>query len=121
MLKTWGTVFSTALATKLIIKTSEGRLRSIAGRIDATAGSATYYIQLWDLTDVPADATATTPALGALMAPYKIVHVSGTDDKFSLDFAEGILGKTGLVVGLSSTEFTKTATGAFLSATAEMS
>ncbi len=115
----WSVVFSTGLAAKLIIKATAGNLRSISGRIDSTHATASYYLQLWNLADVPADATATSVAAGALMAPFKIQHVTGTDSRFVLDFAEGIYGSTGLVIGLSTTEFTKTASGSFLSATAE--
>jgi hypothetical protein len=117
----WSTKFTEALAAKLVISATPATLRSFAGRIDATATSATYYIQLWNLVDVPANATAVTAANGALMAPFKVAHVSGTDDQLVFDFGDaGIAGSAGLVVGLSTTEFTKTAAGAFLSLTAEL-
>jgi hypothetical protein len=117
----WLTNFTTALAAKLIITTTDlSTLRSVSGRIDSTAPTATYYVQLWGLNDVPADATAVTLANGALIAPLKVPHVSGTDDQIVLDFADGgVQGALGLVVGLSTTEFTKTAAGAYLSLTAE--
>jgi len=117
----WLTEFTTALAAKLIITAGDlATFRSASGRIDATAPTATYYVQLWGLGDVPADTTAVTKANGALIAPQKVVHVSGTDDQIVLDCGEGgIQGATGLVIGLSTTEFTKTAAGAYLSLTAE--
>lgn len=68
---TWSPIFSTALAAKLIIKASAGTIRMIDGRIDATATTGTYYVQVWNLTDVPADATAIS-AGNSLRAPLKI-------------------------------------------------
>lgn len=115
----WSVAFSTALAAKLIVKATAGRLKSASGRIDSTAPSGTYYVQVWNAVDVPADATVVGSS-NSLMAPQKIVHVLGSDDAFEVDF--GDLGKsagTGITFGLSSTEFTKTASGAYLSMTAE--
>jgi hypothetical protein len=115
----WSVIFSTALAAKLIIKASAGKIRHIEGRIDSTASTATYYVQLWNLTDVPGDATAVS-STNARMAPFKIQHTSGTDDYFEIDFSDpGVAADTGLTLGLSTTEFTKTAAGSFLSATVE--
>jgi len=113
----WRVSFSTALAAKLIVKATPGRIRSASGRVDATAPTGTYYIHLWDAADVPADATAVTAA-NSLMAPQKIVHTSGTDDTFSFDLAQKV-ASSGITFGLSTTEFTKTAAGAYLSLTAE--
>ncbi len=79
-----------------------------------SAGSATYYVQLIDAASVPADGAVTL-----LMAPLKIVHTTGTDSAFDIDLLHaGINGATGLVWCISSTEFTKTITGAVASTTA---
>jgi hypothetical protein len=117
----WSTAFMTALAAKFIIKTGAGTLRSITGRIDGTAPTGTYYLQLWNLADVPADATTVTAGHGSLIAPIKIVHNNTVDSPFVFDFPEGVPFTAGAVLGLSTTEFTKTAGGAYLSATAGVS
>lgn len=113
----WSLIFSLALAAKLIVKATPGTLRALSGRVDSTAPSATYYLQLWNLADVPADATAIT-LLNSLMSPVKVQHTLGLDDRFAFDFTEGgAPASAGVVLGLSTTEFTKTAAGAYLSAT----
>ena len=120
----WSSIFTTALASKLIVvapslTTERPTIRSFSGRIDATAPTATYYVQLWRSPDVPAVATPVN-ATTAAMAPYKVVHVNGTDDQIVFDFGEaGIFAPLGFTVGLSTTEFTQTAAGAYLSLTAE--
>lgn len=114
----WSNIFTTALAVKLIIKATSGVIRSISGRLDATAATASYYLQLWNAADVPADATAISGS-NSLMAPYKIAHVNGTDNWWSLDFTQnGAYGGTGIVLGLSTTEFTKTASTALMTLSA---
>lgn len=114
----WSELHTTALAAKLIIKATAGVIRSISGRLDTSAGTAAYYLQLWNLADVPADATAVTTT-NSLMAPYKIAHTNGTDNWWSLDFTQnGVYGGTGIVMGLSTTEFTKTASTALLTLSA---
>ena len=53
-----------------------------------------------------------------LMAPVKLVHTTGTDTPILLDFTmNGVYATLGIVFCLSSTEFTKTITAAYLSAT----
>jgi hypothetical protein len=114
--------FSVELASKLVVKPTSGRIHSASGRLDATAASGTYYLHLWDATDVPAEGTIVRDT-NSLMAPQKIVHILGADDEFSFDFGEeeGRPAHNGIAFGLSSTEFLKTASGAYLSITAEYS
>ncbi len=115
----WLSVFSTALGKSLVVKASAGVVRSILARIDSTATTGTYYLQVWNLTAAPADTTAVS-AGNSLMAPFKVQHVSGTDDYIPLDFADGVFGSTGIVLEMSTTEFTATLVGSnWLSATAE--
>lgn len=115
----WSPIFTTALAKSLVIKATNGVIRSITARIDQAATTGDYYLQLWNLAAVPADTTAVTSG-NSLMAPFKVQHVQGTDDYVSLDFADGVFGNAGLVLELSTTEFTATLVGtAWLSATAE--
>jgi hypothetical protein len=115
----WLTIFSTALASKLIVSTVNlSTIRSVSGRLDATAASGTYFLQCWNLDDVPADTTV-VGAGNALMNPLKIVHTLGTDDEINVDFDDGgTEASAGITFGLSTTEFAQTAAGAFLSLTA---
>lgn len=110
----WSVDQSAALEASSIAKASAGVLRSSTGRIDSSAGSATYYVQFLNSATVPADGAVTH-----LRTPIKVVHVTGTDSNWSADFTmNGIYGSAGLVIVLSSTEFTKTITAAYLSMTA---
>jgi hypothetical protein len=112
----WAVGFSTALAASLIIKAAAGVLRSLRVRLDSTAASGTFYIQLFNTTTLPADTTGTG---SMLVAPVKVQFTTGTDQTITLDYTDaGIAFSTGLVVVLSSTEFTKTIAGAFLSMSA---
>jgi hypothetical protein len=112
----WAVGFSTALAASLIIKAASGVLRSLRVRLDSTAASATYYLQLFNSTTLPADSTGTG---SMLVAPVKVQFTTGTDQTVTLDYTDaGIAFSTGLVVVLSSTEFTKTISGAYLSMSA---
>ncbi len=105
---------SAALEASSITKNAPGRLRQIYGRLDSTAPTGTYYFQILNASSVPADG-----AVSQLVTPLKIYHVNGTDTMFNLDFTECcIYASTGLVWCLSSTEFTKTLSGAYVSATA---
>lgn len=116
----WSLVFTTALASKLIARATPGRLRVASGRIDSTAPTAVYYVHCWNLADVPANATAVSSS-NALMAPFKVNHVLGFDDYLTFEFsAPGAAATVGGTFGLSTTEFTQTAAGAFLSLTAEV-
>lgn len=104
---------TSALAASSIVKASVGTLRLFSGRVDSTATTATYYLQFYNSATLPADGT-----VSFLCAPTKIQHVSGTDNPINLDFTSNcIYASTGIVWGLSSTEFTKTITSAFVSAT----
>lgn len=111
----FASVSSSALEASHVIRSTAGKVFKIAGRLDSTAPSATYYVQLFNAASLPADATVTT---ATFPAPIKIVHLSGTDDIFDFDFAPaGLWCSTGCVVVLSSTEFTKTISSAYLSIT----
>ena len=104
----WLLSASTALEASRIIKASAGTLRALTVRLDSTAGSATFYVQLYNSATLPADGAAR-------LAGMKVVHTSGTDDRLVFDFAEhGIRFSAGIVVALSTTPFTKTIAGAFL-------
>ncbi len=105
---------SAALEASSITKNTPGRLREIHGRIDSTAPTGTYYFQILNASSVPADG-----AVSQLVTPQKIDHVEGTDSMFNQSFTEHcIYASIGLVWCLSSTEFTKTLSGAYVSATA---
>lgn len=105
----WSNNFSTVLANSFVVKSTAGTLRNLTMRVDGTLASGTYYVQLWNLAALPANGTVVGSA-NSLDAPVKVVHVLGTDDLVVYDFAElGIPFTAGAVLGLSSTEFTKTA------------
>jgi hypothetical protein len=112
----WLNTFSTALANTFTILPSAGTVRSITVRLDGTAPSATYYLQVWDAAAVPADGTAVS-LTNSLLAPEKLVHVLGTDQSVRIDYNElGVDFDNGAILVLSSTEFTKTlVAGAYLS------
>ncbi len=111
--KSWDVDKSAALEASTVTKASAGTIRSITGRIDASAGTATYYLLVLNHASLPADGAVTL-----LTAPVKIAHVTGTDSQINLDFLmNGVYATTGITVCLSTTEFTKTIAGAYLSTT----
>lgn len=112
------THWTEALAGSLVVRNRGCLIEALSGRIDATATDATYYIQIWNLDAVPANATNFTEANGGVWAPHKIVHVAGTDDEFEIEIPGGFDADTGFTVTLSTTEFVKSASpGNFMSAT----
>lgn len=107
----WSVDQSSALEASTVTKASAGVIRSLSGRVDSTHASGTYYLQVLNASSLPADGAVTF-----LRTPLKIVHTSGTNSNFSIDFTmNGVFASTGIVVCLSTTEFTKTISGAFLS------
>lgn len=106
---------SPALSNSLFVAADKDRLVSIAGRIDASAPTGDYFLQIVVGKVLPADGTVTH-----FMAPVKRSHVNGTDDAFNISFnADGTPVSLGAYLVLSTTEFTKTAAGNYLSATSE--
>jgi hypothetical protein len=110
----WSKNFSLALSSKLIVKASSGSFRSAAGRLDATAPTGTYYVRVWDSADVPADLTAAT-LVNALTGAMKIQHSINSDDYWEIDIPDAVPAANGITIGLSTTEFTQTAAGNYLS------
>jgi len=104
---------SAALEASSVAKASAGRFLGLLGRIDSTAGSGTYYIQVLNASSLPADGAVTH-----LKAPKKIQHTTGTDSDFEIDVNDvgGIYASTGIVWCISTTEFTKTIGSAVVSA-----
>lgn len=112
------TTFTAALAGSLVVNASACRIVGASGRIDATAPTATYYIQLWNLAAAPADSTTYTTGNGGFWAPLKIVHSLNADDYWDIEIPEGFDASAGYTITLSSTEFVKSASpGNYLSAT----
>lgn len=109
----WSIDRSTALEASSISKAAAGVVRAVDGRIDSTAATGTYYIQLLNSATLPADGAVTT-----LIAPKKIQHTTGTDTNFSIDCTmNGVYSSAGIVIVLSTTEYTKTIGGAYISST----
>lgn len=104
---------SAALEASTVTKGSAGNAFLFSGRIDKTAPSATYYVQALNHASLPADGAVTM-----LHAPASYVHVTGEHTSVEFRYPEcGIYASTGIVYCLSSTEFTKTISGAYLSST----
>lgn len=113
---TWSVDLPTALEASTVTKATPGVLRSVDGRIDATAPTATYYIHIINATAIPADNTTPTK----LWAPKKIQHVNGADSNFSIDCTmNGVYASTGICVYLNlvTSEWVKWIAGAYLSTT----
>lgn len=105
--------FSTALEASHVIFNDPETLRRAAGRLDSTAATATYYVQCLNAAALP-----TNGAVTHLLAPIKIQHVLGLDDFWSFDEdipVGGVLASHGVTIALSTTEFTLTVGGAYLS------
>jgi hypothetical protein len=104
---------SAALEASGVVKNAAGLLRLFSGRLDSSAATGTYYFQLLNANALPADGAVTT-----LAAPTKLIHTTGSDTPIHLDFTDNMIAaSTGIVFCLSSTEFTKTISGAYLSGT----
>ena len=107
---------SGSLEASSISKASAGNLYWVCGRIDATCPTGTYYFQVMNSATLPADGAVTL-----LLAPTKLQHVTGTDTPIVLGMVGECVplayGSSGIVSCLSTTEFTKTIAGAYLSTT----
>jgi len=105
---------SDLLESGSVSKNSSGNLYKVAGRLDRTAPTGVYYVQLLNASSVPADGAVTL-----LFTPIKLVHTTGIDTYFDLDASPaGLPATSGIVWVLSSTEFTKTLAGDFCSVVA---
>jgi hypothetical protein len=104
---------SAALEASTVTKAAAGVFYQVDGRVDSTAATGTYYIQFLNAASVPADGAVTH-----FRTPNKIQHTNGTDSPFSFNLSpNGIYASTGIVLCISTTEFTKTIAGAVLSMT----
>jgi hypothetical protein len=100
---------SAALEASSITKAAAGTFYSLSGRLDSTCPSGTYYIQVLNHASLPADGAVTR-----LCSAYKIIHVTGTDSIFNIVPPMGLYASTGIVICLSTAEFTKVIGGAYL-------
>lgn len=104
------TDISTALEASTVSLAAPGRFYLADGYIDMTAPSGTYYVQVLNSASLPADGAVTH-----LVAPTQIVHSTGQPTYFSIDRTRfGRYASAGVVICLSSTQFTKTISGAYL-------
>lgn len=99
---------SVALEASSVSKASAGVVCKFYGRIDSTASTATYYIQLINSASLPSNG-----AITFLIAPIKIQHNTGSDSYFDIDLTGDnanscVTASNGIVWDLSTTEFTKT-------------
>lgn len=105
----WSFANTLALAASKVVKGAAGTLRSASIRLDSTAPSATYYVQLHNAAALPADNAVPYATVA------KVIHTQGVDDLIVVDCNElGVAFSTGIVFCLSSTEATKTLAGAYL-------
>lgn len=110
-------VASSALEASHVVSSSSSNLRAVSCRLDATAPTGTYYVHVLDAATVPVNGVVTH-----LLAPEKVQHINGVDDLIDLPIPlVGIAASVGVVVCLSSTEFAKTLSGAYLSITGVVS
>ncbi len=101
---------SAALEASTISKATAGRFYFAYGRIDKTAPSGDYWIQILNSATLPADGAVT------FLGRFKKTHVNGVDTSIDIDLKDyGVYGSAGLVVVLSTAEFTKVIAGAYLS------
>lgn len=101
---------SAAKEASHVVKASAGVFYGGIYRVDSALANGTYYIQFLNASSLPADGAVTQ-----LINPIKVAHTSGTDDLYDLDLSlTGITASTGIVVALSTTEFTLTISSANL-------
>ena len=102
----------TALAASFVAKASPGTLYGAVLKLDATAPTATYYLQLINITARPANGAVALLPSGC----QAIAHVNGIDDEidFSAIIGTGIVASIGVVIALSTTAATLTISGAYL-------
>ena len=100
------------LESSSVSKASSGNLFKFVARVDRSAPSQIFYLQLLNAASIPADGSVTH-----LFPPIKIDHTTGTDTNIDLDLAPaGLPASTGIVWALSTTEFAKTEAGDYVSA-----
>jgi len=105
----WLLYRSTALEASAIAKNAPGMITGLDVRVDSTLASGTYYVQVLNSATVPVDGAVTH-----IVAPYKVIHTIGYDDNIE-DRFQAIFASAGIVICLSTTEFTKTLGGTNLS------
>ncbi len=107
---------ATALEKSHVIKAAAGNLFGIVARLDSTAPAGTYYFLVINAAALPANG-AVTQLCGAV----KVQHVLGVDDFVDIEFIpqiSGVAASLGIVLALSTTEFTLTLVGtAYMSLT----
>ena len=105
--------FSAALEASHVVKNAAGTFYGYSGRLDATAPTGTYFVQALDASSLPPDGAVTM-----LVGAVKIQHLVNVDDYPFVDLGHvAKAAANGIVVVLSTTEFTKTISGAYLSIT----
>lgn len=111
----WNNSFSTALETHHAVLAAPGHIRACEIRVDSTAPDDDYYILIISATTLPPNGAVTL-----LDGSVKVSHLSGTDDQVpTLSWTDnGMHCAVGCVIALSTTEFTLTVAGAYMSLSA---
>jgi len=90
-------------------------LAKMTGRIDKSAATDTYYIQIFNTTtnaDNLVDGLFANSDATLLIAPIEIEHVNGVSSTFDVDVINRFVhANKGLTVAVSTTEFTLTQVG----------
>lgn len=110
-------VRSTALEASRLIKASAGNLDWFHAQIAPSQGTATLYLQFFNMGTLPPEGTVPD-----LCVPVTISHVTGTVSNVLRDFSDNpIYFSAGCYAVLSSTQFTKTLAGAVMTIEAHAS
>lgn len=108
-----------ALVSSKVIRNKPGTHYSTYATIDASAPTATYWIQLLDSVSVPANG-ALTPGV-VFHTPRPVAHQNGVPDELTWDDGDqGVRFALGLSIVLSTTQFSKTEAGAYLTFDSEI-
>lgn len=100
--------FSTSLEANRVASTKPAVFKQLFGKIDATAATDVYYIQVHDKS-------STAGGANFICAPLEVNHTNGTSTLFSFEVSHGIQCETGIVVVASTTEFSVTSAGSVMS------
>lgn len=104
---TWSHYISSALEKSAIVSADPACIRRIYCRIDASYATDDVWLQVYNSATLPADGAVTH-----LCLPRKKIHTMVSDTVIEIDFGEqGRYASNGIVVALSTTEFTKTLVG----------
>lgn len=102
---------SSALEASGVVKNGSGNIYGGTVQVDSTLANGTYYILIMNASALPSNGAVTL-----LRDPIKFVHTNGIDTTIKeITDHEVLHGSSGIVIALSTTRFTLTVGGAYLS------